>query len=367
MTTNSILDRWFVGKLGPNALAAVGVGGQVLFILVSVSMAISVGTTALVARFTGAREPGDVDRAAGQSLALGAGAGVILTLGLYLGLDGLLSAMGVGEQANIECRRFLHIALLGTVPMVLVNVIASAFRGLGDTRTPMKVMVCANLVHIMGDYCFMLGGLGAPRLGLAGGGVAVASSNLTAYIVYTWLLARSPLRGALRPASLRLSIAWAARILRIGWPAALTALLRNTSLMAFTGILARTAEKTLAVAALPIGLAAESLAFMPGFGFSVAASALVGQSLGARDPDRAQAAGWAAAQQGAVIMSIMGAVFFVAAEPFTRMFTHDPVVVRISISYLRIMAISEPALAFGMILTGGLQGCLLYTSPSPRD
>jgi len=110
------------------------------------------------------------------------------------------------------------------------------------------------------------------------------------------------------------------------------------------------------VAALPIGLTAESIAFMPGLGFSVAASALVGQALGAGSPRQAERIGWAASHQGLVVMTTMGIVFFVLAEPFATIFSKDPAVVRVAATYLRIMAISEPMLAFAMILTGGLQG-----------
>jgi len=356
MMTNSILDRVFVGQLGRDSLAAAGVGGQITFLLVSLSMAITAGTTALVARFTGAEEPDGATHATGQSLALGLISGVLCTLTVFVGMGSLLQAMDIGAGAQAQCRAFLYAALPGMIPMFLLNVLGAAFRGMGDARKPLTVMAYANLVHITGDWTLMLGHCGFPRLGLVGGGIAMTASNVTALLVYALLLRRSPLGRAMDWRHCRLAMDWARRILKIGIPAAFTALLRVTSLMGFTGILARTAEHTDAVAALPIGMTAESIAFMPGFGFSVAASALVGQALGARDPDRAERYGWAAAWQAASIMTLMGAVFFLAAEPFARLFTTDPHVLPLAIHYLRIMAISEPLLAFGMVLTGALQG-----------
>lgn len=356
MTTNSILDRMFVGQLGRDAMAAAGVGGQINFLLVSLSMAITVGTTALVARFTGAEEPESVVRATGQSLALGLLSGLLCMMAVFIGLGPLLHAMGIAPGAQAQCRAFLYAALPGTIPMFLANVLGAAFRGLGDTRTPLKVMLWVNVVHIAGDWTLMLGNLGSPRLGLVGGGIAMTASNVAALGVYGPLMRRSPLRHATDWRHFRLMVGWAQRVLRIGLPAGFTGLLRVTSLMGFTGILARTAEKTNAVAALPIGMTAESIAFMPGFGFSVAASALVGQALGARDPDRAERYGWMASWQAAGIMSAMGLLFFVAAEPFARLFTSDPQVLPLAVRYLQIMAISEPMLAFGVVLTGALQG-----------
>ena len=356
MTTNAIVDRVFVGTLGRDALAAVGVGGQLLFLLVSLSMAVSVGTTALVARFTGAEEPADSIRATGQSLVLGVIMGLLFMAAAFLALPYYLGLMDLTPSAHREARQFLIPALFGTLPLFLSNVLSSAFRGLGDTRTPLKVMILANVVHIVGDVLLIFGYLGFPALGLSGAGVALAGSNFVATAAYVWLLRRSTLAAGIRPENLRFSRDWARRILNIGIPSALMALLRVTSMMGFTAVLARTPERMAAVAALPIGLTAESIAFMPGFGYSVAASALVGQALGARDPDRAQRYGWSATWQAVAIMTTMGILFFLAAEPFVNAFTRDPQVAKLAVSYLRIMAFSEPFLGVGMVLTGALQG-----------
>jgi putative MATE family efflux protein len=356
MTTNSILDRIFVGRLGPDALAAVGVGGQVMFVTVALAMAITVGTTALVARFTGARQRSEAERATGQSVALGVGVGVFCAAAIFASLPALFSAMGITGPAIGQCRAFLTYALPGMIPGNVGAVLSAAFRGIGDTRTPLKVMLAANAVHILGDWTLMLGHWGAPRMGLAGGGLAMSSSMVAAMVLYVAAMRRSPLAGSLRPPLLRPTIEWSWRILRIGIPAAVAALLRTTSMIGFTSVLSRTPQGMNAVAALPIGLTAESIAFMPGLGFSIAASALVGQALGARAPHNAERFGWYAAYQGVAVMTVMGAVFYVLAEPFARMISNDARVVPIAADYLRIMALSEPMLGFGMILTGALQG-----------
>lgn len=356
MTTNSILDRMFVGRLGRDALAAVGVGGQIMFVTVSMGMAITVGTTALVARFTGAQDPDQAERSAGQSIGLAGLVGLASMALILISMDPLLRLMGVEGSAARQCRAFLFFALLGMTPGNMGAAISAVFRGLGDTRSPLKVMLAANAIHILGDWTLMLGNWGAPRLGLRGGGIALSASTFFSLLLYLVLLRRSPVRGCLAWRHLAPTFAWAWRILRIGIPAAIAAVVRSTAMLGFTSVLSRTAEGINAVAALPIGLTAESIAFMPGLGFSVAASALVGQALGARSPGHAERLGWAATHQGLVIMTLMGAVFFIFAEPFARLFTSDPKVLPIAVNYLRIMAISEPMLAYAMILTGGLQG-----------
>ena len=364
MTLNLMVDRAFVGKLGRDALAAVGVGGQLLFLLVSLSMAVSVGTTALVARFTGAQEEADSARATGQSLALAFFLGILSTIAVFLGLGYYLVGMDLTPAAYREANRFLLPALLSQPAMFLGNIFAAAFRGLGDTRTPLKVMLLANAVHVLGDFLLIFGYLGFPRMGLLGAGIALAFANLVALFAYLWLLRGTSLHRALWAPYLRLTLEWTRRILKIGFPGAVTAFLRVTSLMGFTAILSRTPERMAAVAALPIGLVAESIAFMPGLGYSVAASALVGQALGAKDPDRAERYGWYATWQGVAIMTAMGIVFFLAADPFVRVFTSDPEVHRLAVSYLRIMAFSEPFLGLGMVLTGALQGAGDTTRPA---
>lgn len=356
MTTNSFLDRFFVGQLGKESMAAIGVGGQILFLLVSLSMAVAVGTTALVARFTGAREREQVVCATAQSISLGAVLGVVLTCAAYAALPFLLRAMGIESAASALCSAFLAAALIGTPAMMAGNAISAAFRALGDTRTPLRVSILANVVHMAGDWTLMLGHWGCPRLGVQGGGIAVSLSMITSLIAYLMFLRRSPVRGSLSVRHLFPRIQWARRLLRVGSPAAATMLIRTVSGLAFTGVLARTQEGTAAVAALPIGLTAESIAFMPGFGFSIAASALVGQALGASDPDRAEQYGWTSARTSMAVMSVMGLVFFVCAAPFARLFSPDPQVVLLATDYLRVMAISEPMLAIGMVLTGALQG-----------
>jgi len=356
MMTNSILDRIFVGSLGRDALAAAGVGGQITFTVVSGSIAITVGTTALVARFTGAGEMDNATRATGQSMALGAVTGVATMFLIYILMNPLLAMMGVTGNAAALCRAFLLYALVGHIAGNVGSVLAAAFRGLGDTRSPLKVMLAANAMHILGDWTLMLGHWGFPKMGLPGGGLAMAISLFTSMGLYFVILLRSPLKESVRWTYLAPSLHWAWRILRVGIPAALAAVIRSTAMLGFTAVLARTIEGLNAVAAMPIGLTAESLAFMPGMGFSVAASALVGQALGARSPRHAERLGWAASHQCAVVMSTMGVILFLFAEFFARIFTHDPAVLAIAVSYLRIMAISEPMLAYNMVLTGGLQG-----------
>lgn len=354
-TANSFTDRFFLGHLGSDALAAAGVGGQLMFLLFSVGMSISIGTTALVARFAGSRDHDSATIAANQSVWIG-GIAAAVCMAITLPLrHTLVRMMGVDDHAADLTVRYLTITTLGVPALFLMLILSNVYRGLGDTVTPLLVMIGVNIIHLGGDWLLIFGHAGFPRMGLPGGATALVASQVIGAALYLAFLRRSPVAG-LMTRKKTLELPWAKRIMNIGLPAAMQNLSRVLSLLAFTGVLARTSEATAAVAALTIGMTSESIAFMPGFAFATAASTLTGQNLGAHNPDRAERAAWAALLQGLAVMIFMGGVFYVFATPFAHIFTHDPHVVPLAVAYLKISALSEPFLAFGMILTGALNG-----------
>ena len=360
-TFNSLMDAFFVGHLpnGAQALAATGVGGGIQFLLISVSMGVSVGATALVARFTGAEDHPAAVRATGQALTLGILLGAVFGLLTYAArgsIIGWLLDSGKSPEAARLCVQFVSITLIATIPLFLINVAQAAFRGVGDTRTPLRITGIVIAVHITLNALLIYGRFGFPALGVAGAGVALTTSLFVGAILFVYALRRSALTESFQRENLALDLDWSKRILRVGIPAAIQGLLRALSMMVFTGMLARAAEGASGVAALQIGIRAEALAFMPAFGYSVAASALVGQNLGAKDAERAERSGWAATGQAIAVMVCMAFVFFAFADPIARAFTSDPTAQRLGSDYLRINAPCEPFLGLGMALTGALQG-----------
>ncbi len=375
-TTNQFLDRFFIGKLeaGPEAQAAMTISNSLMFALMSAAMAISVGTTALVARSIGEGDIKQAEKATQQSLVLGALVALVIALPIWFARYPILAAMGLAESARDLAARYLGISVLGLPSLFLMLILNGTFRGLGDTVRPFWVTLCANAVHAGFNYLLIFGKFGFPELGLPGGAVALLLSQVVSVILYGIFLLRSPLRHL--PVSVRLAVDWAKRIGKIGLPAAGQQLIRVGSMLAFQGLLARSGAGDAAVAALGVGLVSESIAFMPGFGYSIAASAFVGQNLGARQVDRANAGAWAATWQAIGVMTLMGVVFYVFAEPFARLFLpHIPgesvaraeqveATVALVVAYLRVAAISEPFLGLGMVLTGALQGAGETVSPT---
>ncbi len=361
-TVNGLMDMFFVGHLptGREALAATGIGGSVIFLMISLAMGVAAGTMALVARFTGAQQPENCRYATGQSLTLSIIVGSVMGVILYFGRDALCGVLLNSKSDTIApalCSQFLGMAITATIPIFLINVLQSAFRGVGDTRTPLVITSAMIGVHILCNWLFIYGNMGFPRMEVRGAGLAFAISQyLGTALFFVALVRLAPLGDVLKKQYLALSKEWVVRILRIGVPASVQNLVRVSSMMTFNAMLARVPEGAAAVAALQIGMRTEALAFMPGFGYSVAASALVGQSLGAKLPDRAERYAWTANLQAIIVMSLMAVFFYTFANPIAAIFASDAMVRKLGVDYLHINAFCEPFLATAMVLTGALQG-----------
>ncbi len=368
-TANGFLDSFFVGGLGPHALAAVGVGMNLSFLLMSAAMAVNVGTTAIVARSVGEGDLEQARDATRRSVTLIFLIGLVVALPMALLRDSILRLEGLDAETLPLASSYLLVSLLGVPFQFVMLTLGSAYRGLGDTTRPFFVTVGACLVHASLNYVLIFGKLGFPKLGLTGGALALGISQLVATILFFALLPRTRL-GALWGGDWRLDMGWARRLCAIGIPAAGQQVLRVGSMTLFQTLIGRFGAGSAAIAALSIGFRSESLAFMPGFGYAIAASAFVGQNLGAEQPGRARRGAWIATAQAMLVMSLMGIVFYVFAEQFARLFVREgrpeevQKTITLTVAYLRIAAISEPFLALGMVLTGALQGAGQTKSPT---
>jgi putative MATE family efflux protein len=352
---NGLVDMFFVGRLGPAAQAAVGMGGQVVMLLMGASLAVTSGATAVVARYVGAGHRGQAAETGAQAIMLAAL--LSLLLGAPLGLLGtqILRTMQAAPDVVALGRPYLMLTALTTPAFFLLLTLIAIFQGIGDTRTPLAIMTVVNGANITGD-CLLITGWGPfPALGVTGAAIASSlSRGIGAVLAFAWL-ARTGF-WAEAGTEWRPQRRLMERILNIGSPTALQSLLRGLGGTTYTGILNATPQGTAAVAALFIGLRAEGLGYMPGIAYGRAATTLVGQSLGAGRPERAERSGWLCTWQAMGIMTVMSLLFFALAPWIAGWFSRDAHVVGLVVSYLRIMALTEPALAFAIVLTGALQG-----------
>jgi putative MATE family efflux protein len=352
------LVRWvsfaMVGRLGADALAAVGIGNQFFWLLQSIATLVPTGLTALLARAVGSGDAKLADAALRQGLWLGLGIGVLSTFALLPFTDHAIALYGVEPGVVAHGGEYLYWTVLGSVPMTLALVFGAALRAAGDMRTPLWVGAAANLVNVFLCWALVYGRFGLPALGVAGAGIAATVSVTLQIPVLWWLWHGGRLK--LRPAgaSFRPDRAVMRRILRIGYPAAFEGAIFQVGLLGFMRLLGP--YGTAAVAAYNVGAQVLSLAFLPGIGFGAAAATLVGQHLGEGDPARAERSGWRSMWGAIALMTAMGAATIAAAEPLARTFSDDAHVIELTVNFIWTLGAVQPLMAIEYALGGALRG-----------
>ena len=362
----SLIDLFWVGRLGPHAVAAVSMSGIVMFLLSPVAMGLMVGTVALVARYVGASQPAEAGHAAAQSLLLGAGLGVLVSVaGWFLApqVFPLLGARATDavqhgvDPAEVvrEGIGFLRIIMSGQWLMFILLACFASLQAAGNARTPMICSLAASVVNLVLDPLLIYGIGPFPRLGVPGAALATVISQAIALAVALRALRGNDQGLTLRRASFHpdLPVCW--RILRVGLPGSGQLLLRSVMSAALMRIVGLNCG-LVAVAGYSIGLRWHMFILMPAFALGNATATLVGQNLGAGQPERARRSAWLASGIDAGIMALFALLALAAAEPLVRCFARDPEVVRIGVQYLRVVSPFYPAVAFGIILGRALNG-----------
>ena len=349
-----LADTYIVGHLGAASLAAVGLSVQSLNLFWALFSAIGVGSTALVARRIGANEPKVANDVARQSMILALLIGLLVAATLWVGAPYFLDWLGA-EPDVIKLGTDYMRAVASTVWLLSVLFIGSAIlRGVGDTRTPMLVMGVINAINVVVAYGLAYGVGPLPRLGVLGSGIGAAIARGLGGLLILAMLVRG--RGSVKiGASIpRPDLDIIRQVLRIGVPAAGEQLLLRFGQLVLTTFI--TALGTTAVAAHQVTISALSVAYMPGWGFALAATTLVGQELGAKRPDRASQSGYEAVRMAVLVMTVMGGLVTLFPGPLMRVFTSDPDVIDAGLPILRIAGLVMPFLGASFTLAGGLRG-----------
>jgi putative MATE family efflux protein len=364
-----LADIFMVGNLSDAAVAelgysrdaalnAVGLGNQMNWLVMVLFLATGVGSTALIARAVGGENVTDQRRFLRHSLliALGVGAlGMLLMLGLGRAFLWTLGASAPAMEPEVLPLGALYLNILGTglIPAALLFIGMACMRGAGDTRTPLYVMLGVNSVNVLITWLLVNGELGLPTLGVAGAAIGSAVARGGGGMVVVWLLWRG--RSGLKlDMNLHFDPEIVRRLLRIGAPTAGEMFIFHGALLIFTRFV--TSLGTVAHAAHITTINIEALSFLPGMGYAAAASALVGQSLGARDPQLGRRSAFEALGQGIVMMSLMGLLMVIFPHVFLGFFVNDPAVVAAGTEPLRAAGLLQPALAVSFILNGALRG-----------
>ncbi len=277
-----LVDTAFLGYLRWQAMAAAGLANQVFFIFQAFLVAIATGSSVLVANAVGAKNQNAIRGTAWNGLYLALIIGLVITF-FSLFSSGLVLAGGAGASEEVKgmAASYLQINLLGGVVLSLMFVLSALLRGSGDTKSPLFASLIANSLNAFLDYILIFGKLGLPALGIEGAAWATVLSRVVGMSILGIILFRSP-RFRLRERENRnFSMKRTKEILRVGLPTSLENLFFSVGMLVFANILLIAGDQ--AYAAHRVGINIESISFMPGFGVSVALTALVGQYNGRND------------------------------------------------------------------------------------
>ena len=351
----SIVDMFFVGKLGPVAVASVAMGGIMIGVVIMLALGVEAGTTALVANAMGRNERERAGIVTGQGMLIALFlAAVLAGVGIPLA-PAIIRTLGGEPEVVTAGASYLRVVSGGGVAILVTITLAAALRGAGDAITPCKAMIFANLVNAVLDPIFIFGMFGFPRLGVAGSAWATVIGRAVGMLLLLGMFVSS-LKSAV-PLRLRyLRPRWdtIGSICRIGIFASGRVMLRNIALVVLLRLTAMFG--TAAVAAYGIGFRLQLLVLGPGKGFGTAAATMVGQNIGVRKPDRAERAGWIAAGTAMAVGLCITGGFWLAPQFIIRVFNTDAEVVAAGASLLRWWSASFPFLIVAFVLSLAMNG-----------
>ena len=316
-------------------------------------MAISAGTTAMVARSVGAKNYTEAAKVTSVSLWVGNVVAVLLMVPCIIFASEMAGIFGLDEATTADAARFIQWISVFNVAFAINMILSASLRAAGDTRTPLWIGVLTNVVNVALVYWLVFGGYGVPAMGVAGAAIANGLSFALAAMVYLglWYGGRLKVgvggRGSMTEKRIR-------QLIDIGYPAGVEQLVFQLGFLAFLWLVGY--YGTAAFAAYGIGVQILSLSFVVGFGFSIAGATLVGQHMGAKDPQGAMRHGWRAT--GMAIASMVGLSGFIVAfsEDIARFLIDDDEVVRLTVIFIYILGIAQPLMAIEFTLSGCLRG-----------
>ncbi|TDI14284.1 MAG: MATE family efflux transporter [Acidobacteria bacterium] len=349
-----VVDVFFVGRLGADAVAVVGLTDSLLMLIFAVGIGLGMGTTAMVARRIGEGSPERASQTAVQ--ALGVGVAISLPIGLLgvLFAGDLLRLVGASEALTAGGARFTAIILGGNVTVMLLFLINAVFRGAGEPALAMRALWIANIINMLLDPVLIFGLGPIPALGLEGAAIATTVGRGLGVVYQLWRLAGGRGRIVVGRAQLVLVPAVMLRLLRVSGIGILQFLISTASFLGMVRIVALFGET--AVAGYTIAVRVIVFVLLPAWGVGNAAATLVGQNLGAGDASRAERAVWITGFSNMVFLGAVAVGFVLFPGLLVSPFSSDPEVLRVAADCLRIVSFSYIFWAFGMVTVMAFNG-----------
>jgi len=349
------VDTAFVGHLGTDALAGVGGAQQLVWLITTALSAIMMGATVLVAHAMGRQDPAAARRVFKQAIILAAGVGVVISIGPYLLADPAVRLLGLDSAATRLGVLYLQISGIGMLPLVAMFTGSAVLRGAGDTRTPMVITLLINVINAGAAYVLIYGAGPIAGLGVAGSAWAATVARLVGTGLLVGVFLRPGQLLTLRePGGWRLDLRLVRRMLNVGLPTAGEQFMLSFGLTLYGLIVISLGTTVYATQRASMNIV--QMAFLPGFGFAMAATTLVGHAMGAGRVQHAEDGTWMATRYCMLLMGSIGLGFGLFGAPLMRLFSDDPAVIRMGGEALFIAAWNQPFMAVAQVLAGGLRG-----------
>src|SRR5580692_10107042 len=331
----AVVDVFWVGRLGADAVATVGLTESLLSLVFAVGLGLSLSTTAMVARRIGEKDPAGAAVAGVQAIAIGLAVSALVGLPCLFFAPELLRLMGASPQIVAVGSGYARIALGGSGAIMLLFLNNAIFRGAGDAAIAMRLLWVSNIINLVLDPCLIFGWGPFPRLGVTGAALATLTGRSIGVLYQFYRLMRGTERLRILRSQVRLqwTVLW--RLIRVSLTGILQFAIAHTSWIGLVRIVSIFGAA--ALAGYTIAIRIVIFVILPSWGLSNAAATLVGQNLGAGHPERAEKAVWRTGFYNMVFLGSIGVIFIIFATPIVRLFVNDPEVVRIAATALRIM------------------------------
>lgn len=358
----AVTDAFFVSRLGVEAVATVGFTEAMVTLVFAVAVGMSMATTAMVARRIGEQDGKGATVVAVQAVVLG------IVVSLFIAVPGalfarrLLGLMGGTPDLVAAGSGYTSVMLGGCTTIMLLFLINAVFRGAGDAATAMRVLWVANGINIVLDPCLIFGLGPFPEMGVTGAAVATTIGRGIGVLLQFWILFRGKTRVRFSARRLALRPRVMLRLLRVSVGGVMQFLIGTSSWVCLVWIIGRFGST--AVAGYTIAIRIIIFAIMPAWGLANAAATLVGQNLGAGQPERAETSVWRAALYNMLFLVGLAGFFIVFAGPVIRLFTDDPEVVAFGVACLRFISYGYGFYAYGMVMVQAFNGAGDTTTPT---
>ncbi len=350
----AVVDIFFVSKLGADAVATVGITESSMTIVYAIGLGLSIATTALVARRIGEKRPEKAGNAAFQAIVAGFSVSFLIAIpGMFFAKDFLI-LMGASEEMAEAGYWYPTIMFGSNAVIMLLFIINAVFRSSGDASVSMRVLVLANLINIVLDPLLIFGIGPFPELGLMGAAIATTIGRGVAVCYQIYLLFYGNKRIKLELHHLKIRVNVMIKLFRLSAGGILQYIIATSSWIALIRIISELGSEVLAGYTIAIRIVI--FALLPSWGLSNAASTLVGQNLGAGQPDRAERTVWITAYTNMIMLGIFSVFMIIYSEPLIRLFISEPEVVSSGAISLRMISFGFVAYALGMVLVQGFNG-----------